>query len=48
MSQPWELDEPVPEHPADRSRRRRRNIMTSLVALFVVLGLVGTTVMSLF
>lgn len=48
MSQPWELDEPVPEHPADRARRRRRSLLASLIALLVVLGLVGTTVVSLF
>jgi len=48
MTQPWELDDPVPEHPADRARRRRRSMLTSLIALLVVVGLVGTTVLSLF
>lgn len=48
MTQPWELDDPVPEHPADRARRRRRTLGTSVIALLVVVGLVGTTVMSLF
>ncbi|MDR7347379.1 hypothetical protein [Enteractinococcus fodinae] len=48
MTQPWELNNPVPEHPADRARRRRRSVMTSLVALLIVVGLVGTTVMALF
>lgn len=48
MTRPWELDDPVPEHPADRSRRRRRQLMTSLVALLVVFGMVGTTVISFF
>lgn len=48
MSQPWELHDPVPEHPRDRARRRRRNAMTTVIALLVVLGLVGPTVISVF
>jgi hypothetical protein len=48
MTQPWELDDPVPERPADRARRCRRSLLTSLIALMVVFGLVGTTVVSLF
>lgn len=48
MTQPWELHDPVPEHTADQRRRRRRTMMTSLVALLVVVGMVGTTVISLF
>ncbi len=48
MTQPWELNDPVPEHQADRARRRRRSMMTSIIALLVLIGLVGTTVISLF
>lgn len=48
MTNPWELDDPVPEDSADRFRQQRRSLMTSIIALLVVLGLVGTTVISLF
>lgn len=47
MSQPWELDNPVPENDRDRARRRRRQFGVSAIALLVVIGMVGTTVMSL-
>ncbi|WP_022869148.1 hypothetical protein [Yaniella halotolerans] len=48
MTQPWELNDPVPENNYDRSRRRRRQFATTLIALLVVVGLLGTTVLSLF
>lgn len=48
MTPPWELDNPVPENQADRSRRRRRQVATSVVAVLVMVGLVGTTVLALF
>lgn len=48
MTQPWELDNPVPENQADRSRRRRRQLATTVIALLVVVGMVGTTVLALF
>lgn len=47
MSQPWELDDPVPETDRDRAKRRRRQFGVSAIALLVVIGLVGSTVMSL-
>lgn len=48
MTQPWELNNPVPENQYDRSRRRRRHFATTLIALLVVVGMVGTTVLALF
>lgn len=48
MTQPWELNEPVPENHYDRSRRRRKQFATTLIALLVVVGLLGTTVLALF
>lgn len=48
MTQPWELHEPVPENHYARSKRRRKHATTTVIALLVVLGMVGTTVASLF
>jgi len=48
MTQPWELHDPVPENRQDQSRRRRRQFAVSAIALLVVIGMVGTTVISLF
>ncbi|HIY85436.1 MAG TPA: hypothetical protein H9822_03200 [Candidatus Yaniella excrementavium] len=48
MTQPWELHDPVPEDHYDRSRRRRRQFATTLISLLVVVGLIGSTVLSLF
>ncbi|WP_161485841.1 hypothetical protein [Enteractinococcus helveticum] len=47
MSQPWELHDPVPETDRDRAKRRRRQFGVSAIALLVVIGMIGTTVMSL-
>ncbi|GAA4112001.1 hypothetical protein [Enteractinococcus coprophilus] len=47
MSQPWELDHPVPENDRDRARRRRKQFGVSVIALLVVFGMIGTTVLSL-
>ena len=47
MSQPWELRDPVSTHERDRARRRRRQLGVSLIALLVVFGMVGTTIVSL-
>ncbi|HIW47431.1 MAG TPA: hypothetical protein H9884_11105 [Candidatus Yaniella excrementigallinarum] len=48
MRQPWELHDPVPEHPSDRGRRRRKQAATTVVALLVVVGMIGTSVVALF
>ncbi|NWN89092.1 MAG: hypothetical protein HLX51_11235 [Micrococcaceae bacterium] len=48
MTPPWELRDPVPDHPRDNSKRRRRQAATTVIALLVVVGMVGTTVLSLF
>lgn len=47
MNQPWELHSPVPENDRDRARRRRKQFGVSAIALLVVLGMIGTTVLSL-
>ncbi len=47
MTQPWELDDPIPENERDRARRRRKQFGVSAIALLVVIGMLGTTVMSL-